>query len=87
MPSKESRQNLMFSATFSNEVIKIASSLMNEFYFITTNNEFSANDNIVQSLFQTNSYYEKMMVLKQQLMSIKGSVISNYFAYFSLLGY
>lgn len=46
MPNKESRQNLMFSATFSKMVRKIASSFMNEL-LITMNNVFSANDIIL----------------------------------------
>jgi superfamily II DNA/RNA helicase len=39
LPKREKRQNLMFSATFSPEVKKIASNFMNEYYFISTNKE------------------------------------------------
>jgi superfamily II DNA/RNA helicase len=67
----------MFSATFSNEVKKIAASFMNEYYFVSTNKEYSANDNIEQTLLQTENYKDKLMSLHQILQQIAGSIISN----------
>jgi superfamily II DNA/RNA helicase len=77
MVNKNQRQNLMFSATFSAEVKKIASSFMNEYYFVTTNNEYSANENIEQTLIQTSTYDEKISNLHQILQQVNGSIISN----------
>ena len=74
---KDSRQNLMFSATFSNEVKKIAANFMNEYYFVTTNKEYSANDNIEQTIIQISSFEDKISNLHRTLQKISGSVISN----------
>jgi superfamily II DNA/RNA helicase len=66
----------MFSATFSPEVKKIASNLMNEYYFVSTNKEYSANDNIEQTLIQTNGFQDKVNNLMSILEKLKGSTIS-----------
>jgi superfamily II DNA/RNA helicase len=76
---KDSRQNLMFSATFSNEVKKIAANFMNEYYFVSTNKDYSTNDNIEQTIIQTSSFDDKITNLHRTLQKISGSVISNYF--------
>ena len=86
MNSKEKRQNLLFSATFSQDIRYIASEFMNDYYFITNNNENSANENIEQNLIFVNDENEKILKLHEILQKIKGSVISINFN-FSFLGH
>ena len=74
MINKEQRQNLLFSATFSDEVKKIARNFMNEYYFISTYKD-NANSHIKHILVYSDEdqkCYKLHMVLQQ----VKGSVIS-----------
>jgi superfamily II DNA/RNA helicase len=67
----------MFSATFCPEIRVIASEFMNDYYYVTSNNENSANANIEQSFFWVNSDNDKVIKLHEVLQKINGSVISN----------
>jgi superfamily II DNA/RNA helicase len=66
----------MFSATFSNAIRVIAQQFMNEYYYITSNNENSANENIEQTFYWLNSDNDKVVKLHEILQKITGSVIS-----------
>ena len=73
--NKEKRQNLLFSATFSDAVKKLSRNFMNEYYFISTYKD-NANSHIKHILVYSNEdqkCYKLHMVLQQ----VKGSVISN----------
>jgi len=72
--SKEKRQNLLFSATFSNEVKKIAMNFMNEYYFISTYKDNNANANIKHMLVYSEDD-QKFLKLHNILQQIQGSVI------------
>jgi len=51
LPSKNNRQNVMFSATFDKEVRRIAENYLNEYYFVGDPNEnITINKNIFQKL-------------------------------------
>jgi superfamily II DNA/RNA helicase len=76
LKDKTMRQNLMFSATFSPEIRVIASEFMNDYYYITSNDENAANENIEQSFHWLNSDTEKVLKLHEILQTINGSVIS-----------
>lgn len=81
MPDKEQRINLMFSATFSNEVKKIANKFMNNYYFITSNPDWekssTANANVEQNLIYVEES-QKIFKLHEILQQIKGNVISKF---------
>lgn len=77
LKDKEKRQNLMFSATFDNEVKNIARKFMNEFYFVHSNIENRANKNIKQILVQARED-EKVIRLHQILQTLSGSIISKH---------
>jgi superfamily II DNA/RNA helicase len=74
--SKEKRQNLLFSATLSNEVRKIALKFMNEYYFVSTYKDSNANVNIKHVLVYS-ADDQKELKLHNILQQIQGSVISN----------
>lgn len=76
MPEKTKRQNLLFSATFSNEVKNIANNLLNNYYFCSVSKENNANDNIEQILVQVDEN-DKVYKLHEILQTINGSVLSN----------
>jgi superfamily II DNA/RNA helicase len=75
MPKTEKRQNLLFSATFSSEVKKMARNLMNEYYFISTYKESNTNVNIKHILVYSNEE-QKCFKLHMIMQQIQGSVIS-----------
>jgi superfamily II DNA/RNA helicase len=75
MPDKSKRQNLMFSATFENDIKQIAKKFMNDYYFVTNNQEVRANENIEQILEYAENN-DKVYKLHEYLQKIKGSVIS-----------
>ena len=77
MRQKDRRQNLLFSATFSNDVKKMAKNLMNEFYFISTYKESNTNANIKHILVYSNEE-QKCFKLHMIMQQIQGSVISEY---------
>ena len=75
---REKRQNLLFSATFSQEVRKMAKNLMNDCYFISTYSQSSqanANANIKHVLIYS-SESDKQIFLHNCLQKLNGSVIS-----------
>lgn len=67
----------MFSATFANEVKKIASNYMNDYYFISKSiEENTINKNITHQIFYLEES-EKLLHLHSMLQQIKGLVMSN----------
>lgn len=75
---KEIRQNLLFSATFNEEIKGISSKFMNEHYFIQTNFDTNPAKNIKQELYYA-VQGEKEQKINQILRDIKGSIISKKF--------
>ena len=75
MREQKYRQNLMFSATFSPEIKKIAEGFMNEYIFISNNKDLSANLNITQTIYYVQEE-EKLIQLHSILQEINGNVIS-----------
>lgn len=76
LPNKESRLNLLFSATFTDEVKNISKNFMkNEYYFIQTLFEKNPAKNIKQELYYA-AEAEKPEKLHNILKSISGSIIS-----------
>jgi len=73
--SKDKRLNLMFSATLEDDVKTIARKFMNEYYFIHTNTEVKASQNVTQMILYAKEE-EKIIQLHQFLQKIKGSIIS-----------
>jgi len=74
LPEKSLRQNLLFSATFSNDIKSLARNFMNEYYFISTYKENNANANIKHVLLYSTDD-EKRYKLHTILQKIQGSVI------------
>jgi ATP-dependent RNA helicase DDX3X len=74
LPDKGQRQNLLFSATFSDDIKLLAKKFMNEYYFISTYKDSNTNANIKHVMLYSNDdqkYYKLHMILQQ----IQGSVI------------
>jgi superfamily II DNA/RNA helicase len=71
---KGKRQNLMFSATFEPEVKEIARKFMNEFYFVHTNTEMRASQNVTQVVIYAKES-EKVLQLHKVLQTVQGSII------------
>ncbi len=78
LPEKSERQNLMFSATFSDEIKLLAKKFMNECYFVSTYKDNNANANIKHVLINCNDD-QKCLKLHMILQQIEGSVISKGF--------
>ena len=80
MPAKDKRQNLFFSATFPKEVKELARNFMNNYYFVSVNNnnEAIANENIKHLLVQT-SKGDETNKLVELIKELKGSILSNFF--------
>jgi superfamily II DNA/RNA helicase len=72
---KEYRQNLLFSATFTEEIRNISTKFMNEYYFIQTNFDTNPAKNIKQELYYATEN-DKPEKLNGILNSISGSIIS-----------
>lgn len=70
--NKEKRQNLMFSATFSPEIRKIARKFMRDFYFVQPKN--ATPKQIKQEIIKT-SENDKDRILANLLSQSKGSII------------
>lgn len=75
LPSKEQRQNLLFSATFTDNIKHLAKRFMNEYYFISTYKDNNANVNIKHVLMYS-ADGQKCSKLHMILQQIQGSVIS-----------
>src|SRR5690348_5430468 len=75
LPERSQRQNLMFSATFEPEVKTIARKFMNDYYFVHTNTEMKANQNVKQVVVYAKES-EKILQLHKILQSVQGSIIS-----------
>ena len=80
MPSKEKRQNLFFSATFTKGVKELAKNFMNDYYFISVNNNNEAivNENIKHLLIKTSIGEENNKIL-ELIKELKGSILSKFF--------
>lgn len=75
LPVKDSRQNLLFSATFSDQIKKLVRKFMNEYYFISTYKEQNTNANIKHVLMYSQDD-QKCLKLHMVLQQVQGSVIS-----------
>jgi len=87
LPEKTKRQNLLFSATFSEEVKAIANKLLNNYYFCSVSKDHNADDNIEQIIVQVDEN-DKVCKLHEILQTINGSVLSKlnfYYLFFALL--
>lgn len=80
---KTNRQNLLFSATFSDEVKNIANKLLNNYYFCSVSKENNANDNIEQIIVQVDEN-DKVYKLHEILQTINGSVLSILYSFLNL---
>ena len=54
MPSKTARQTLMFSATFPEEIQKLAGDFLNDYLFVTVGRVGGANTDVDQNVFEVN---------------------------------
>uniref|UniRef100_A0ABM0N0V5 RNA helicase n=1 Tax=Saccoglossus kowalevskii TaxID=10224 RepID=A0ABM0N0V5_SACKO len=70
MPSKEDRQTLMFSATFPEEIQKLAGDFLNDYIFLTVGRVGGTTPDIEQSVVQMESQFQK----KEKLMEILSNV-------------
>ena len=52
MPSKSERQTLMFSATFPEEIQKLAGDFLNDYLFVTVGRVGGANTDVTQNFFE-----------------------------------
>ena len=52
MPPKTERQTLMFSATFPEEIQKLASDFLNDYIFVTVGRVGGANTDITQTVYE-----------------------------------
>ena len=79
MPSKENRQNLFFSATFTKEVKELAKNFMNNYYFISVNNNNEAivNENIKHLLIKASKGVENEKII-EIIKELKGSILSKF---------
>jgi ATP-dependent RNA helicase DDX3X len=76
MPTKEKRLNLFFSATFTNEVKKLAMKFMNPCYFVSKSKteDSGANKNIVQEILYLEQA-DKLPKLVDILRKVNGSIL------------
>ena len=56
MPNKSERQTLMFSATFPEEIQKLAADFLNDYLFCTVGRVGSANTDITQTVFEVSEF-------------------------------
>lgn len=78
IPDKTSRQNLLFSATFSKEIQSTVRNALSPNYLLATNNvedDCTANENIEQ-IFMYVEEKDKPIKLHQILQQCKGTAIS-----------
>ena len=63
LPAKEDRQTLMFSATFPEQIQKLAGEFLNDYLFVTVGRVGGANTDIEQQVFEvdSNSKREKLV--------------------------
>ena len=59
MPAKTERQTLMFSATFPEEIQKLAADFLNDYLFVTVGRVGAANTDIAQSIFQVTQFEKR----------------------------
>jgi ATP-dependent RNA helicase DDX3X len=74
LPEKTKRQNLLFSATFSNQIKQVAINLLNNYYFCSISKENDANENIEQVIINADED-KKLYKLHEILQKIKGSCL------------
>lgn len=56
MPAKTDRQTLMFSATFPQEIQKLAADFLNDYLFLTVGRVGGANTDVEQSIVEVSTY-------------------------------
>ena len=59
MPAKDQRQTLMFSATFPEEIQKLAADFLNDYLFVTVGRVGAANTDITQNVFQVTQFEKR----------------------------
>ena len=59
MPGKQERQTLMFSATFANDIQKLAADFMNDYVYITVGRVGGANTDVEQNIFEVTQFEKK----------------------------
>ena len=59
MPAKTERQTLMFSATFPEEIQKLAADFLNDYLFVTVGRVGAANTDITQNIFQVTQFEKR----------------------------
>ena len=59
MPAKDQRQTLMFSATFPEEIQKLAADFLNDYLFVTVGRVGAANTDIEQNVFQVTQFEKR----------------------------
>jgi superfamily II DNA/RNA helicase len=74
LPPKLKRQNLMFSATFTDQVKSLAKNFMNECFFVSTYKQENSNENIKHIIIYSTED-QKVYKLHVILQQIKGKVI------------
>ena len=76
--ANDKRQNLLFSATFDDQVKGISKKFMNEYYFIQTIFDKNPSQNIKQMLIYSKEN-EKVEKLAEILRNLEGSIICKFF--------
>jgi hypothetical protein len=80
MPDKKNRQNLLFSATFSKDIMSTVKDALNSNYLLATSNidEYEVNENIIQSFYYVEEK-DKPYKLHELLQTCKGTAIGTFF--------
>jgi probable ATP-dependent RNA helicase DDX4 len=59
MPGKTERNTLMFSATFPEEIQRLAADFLNDYLFVTVGRVGGANTDVSQSIIQVDTYEKR----------------------------
>ena len=73
MPPKTERQTLMFSATFPEEIQKLASDFLNDYIFVTVGRVGGANTDITQTVYEVgvNDKRDKLVAILSESGELK----------------
>lgn len=71
MPDKTQRQTLMFSATFPEEIQRLAAEFLNDYLFLTVGNVGGTTSDIEQRIVQVGEYNKREKL--QEILSSSGS--------------
>jgi ATP-dependent RNA helicase DDX3X len=75
MPKTGERETLMFSATFSKEIQKLASSLLDDYVFLAVGKLNTPTDLVTQKFIRTSDEVDKRNMLLDLICSVKGLTI------------